>query len=81
MYIACCPPSPNVLGGETEAPGGNQPETAGFISLFPNREMLNFKNSATASLKWASAMEIKVFCPKTHSCYCFNPELNPGRWH
>ncbi len=37
MCIDCCPPSPNVLGGEIGASGGNHPETAGFISFFPYR--------------------------------------------
>ncbi len=42
MYIACHPPSPNVLGGETGAPGGNNPETAGCISFFSNKENAKF---------------------------------------
>ncbi len=29
--------------GETGLPGRNHPETAGFISFFPNWEMLNFQ--------------------------------------
>ncbi len=66
MYIACFPPSPNVLGGESGAPGGNHRKQQDFLkypfSLI--QKMLDFKNSATVSHKWASAMGIKCFLPE-----------------
>ncbi len=74
-----CPPSRNVLGGETGAPGGNHQETAGFISFFLNREMLNFKNSATVSPKIGMCNGDKVFFgAKKHTVDIAQPGFEPG---
>ncbi len=69
MYIACCPPSSNGSGGETGAPGGNDPETAGFISFFPNWKMQIFLEFSHCFPIMSKCNGDKVFpARKTHSC-------------
>ncbi len=71
MYITCCPPSPNILGGETEAPGGNHPETAGFISFFSNKENAKFQEFSNRFPIMGKCNGDKVFFVRiTHSCCC-----------